>query len=107
MDNEVISHAEGDEKILSCNIPPGTGTTAAGHSSVQRACGPGSLTRRGFSPLLPPLGMAPAGEIAEREHQEAAQHHVIDHHQGVCGFHATCSQAASMCETPQARHSKI
>jgi hypothetical protein len=67
-------------------------------------------------PLLPPLGVAPAGEIAEREHQETAQHHVIDHHQGVCGFHAICSRTAvctvpistpSMCDTPQARHSKI
>ena len=42
-------------------------------------------------PLLPPLGVAPAGEIAEREHQQTAQHHVIDHHQGVRGFHAICS----------------
>ena len=64
MDNEVISHAEGDEKILSFNIPDEaleraasaqqaaltwvltaiTGTTAAGHSSVQRA-NPGFANR--------------------------------------------------------------
>src|SRR5215472_17540965 len=84
-----------------------TGTTATGRSSA---------------PLLPPLGVAPAGETAEREHQHAAQHHVIDHHQGVCGCHTICSHgsalataawryslqsAASMCDTPQARHSKI
>src|SRR5215468_1097408 len=64
--------------------------------------------------LLTALGVAPAGEITKREYQRAAQHQVIDHHQGVCGFHAICSAAcaasistASMCDTPQARHSKI
>src|SRR5262249_22331076 len=39
-------------------------------------------------------GVAPASEIAEREHQHAAQHHVIDHHQGVWVFHTICSHAA-------------
>jgi hypothetical protein len=52
-----------------------------------------------FSALVP-LGLAPAGEIAEREHQHAAQYHVIDQHHGVCGFHPICSHGSALAKAP-------